>query len=136
MKFERKYNTSKLYVGVIAKQSNVEFLELSTGFHWTYKNFDVGIFKKCLNGKYIRITNNQTYTVASFDSAHQIVINRTCFHNLAQQSPELAKEYPYLTREQISWLEEEFKKDTFGSKNKPAETTIFKELYNEKSNTL
>ena len=136
MKFEKKYNISKLYIGVIAKQSNVEFMGLGEGFHWKYINFDVGIFIKKLNGEYLRITNRTIYPVASFESEYKIVINRTSLQKLAQQSPELAKEYPYLTKEQISWLEEEFKKDAFDSKNKPAETTKFKELYNEKTNTI
>lgn len=136
MKFEKKYKVENLYVGVIAKQSKVEFMGFNIGFHWKYDNFDVGIFIKKLNGNYLRITNNKAYPVANFDSAHQIVINRTFLHNLAQQSPELAKDYTYLTKNQIEWLENEFKKDAFGSKNKPIETTKLKELYDEKTNTL
>lgn len=114
---EKKYKTNKLYVGVIAKQSNV-WLEgdgplLFRNFRWKYDNFDVGIFIEKGYGEFLRITTNTMYRLSNFNTENQIVINKSCFYKLAQQSPKLAQEMPRLTKQQILWLEEGFKKKYF-----------------------
>lgn len=118
---EKKYKTNKLYVGLIAKQSNV-WLEgcgplLFRNYRWKYENFDVGIFVEKGYGEFLRITTKTIYKLADFTTEHQIVINKSCFYKLAQQSPKLAQEMPKLTKQQILWLEEGFKKKWFEKDN-------------------
>lgn len=125
---EKKYKTTELFVGIIAKQGEAKMYGSSVldfGCKWTYDNFDVGIFVKKKIG-YCRISTNSIYPVSNSDTEYKIVINRTCFENLALAYPEIAKEFPSLTKQQIIDLEKTICDATFNNKNKNAETTLEK----------
>ena len=116
---EKKYKTKDLFIGVIAKQGAVigsGSSVLDYTWNWTCENFDIGIFIKKGN-EYLRISTNSLYKLDSRDTAHQIVINKSNFHNLSMAYPELAKDHPTLTKKQILDFEKQIINALFKDKN-------------------
>lgn len=115
---EKKYKTKDLYVGVIAKQGAVigsGSSVLDYKWKWTCENFDIGIFIKKGN-EYLRISTNSLYKLDSRDTAYQIVINSSNFHNLSMAYPELAKDHPNLSKKQILDFEKQLIEALFKNK--------------------